>query len=77
MARAYIGEGVKFLGHGHGDPVAQVRESNLNELLWIDRAVEVATFTDSAGELDAGSVSGLPKVEAVHAARHFTDEHWG
>ena len=70
----YLRQGVEFLCHRHSDLAAQVRETNLNELLRVDRSMVVAAFSNVSGELDTGSVSGLPNIHAVDAARNFTDQ---
>jgi len=74
--RAHIRESVELLCHGHGDLVPQVRESNFNELLRIDRAMIVTALSNIARQFDACGVRGLPNVQTVHAARHLTDQYW-
>ena len=71
----YVGEGIEFLGHGHGDLIAEVGEANLNELLGVDRSVEVTALSDVSRELHTSSVGGLPNVQAVHSAGHLADQN--
>lgn len=51
------------------------REVDVDELAWIQRAMEVGGVGDRRGNRDASGVHGLPSVVAVHATRDLLDQN--
>lgn len=53
----------------------KVKPTHLNELLGVERAVEVSASTHGLGQHHTGRVHRLPAIGEVHSARDLLDQH--
>lgn len=76
MHDVYLGETEESQVAGDRQTTGDASKVNVDELAWVQRAMEVGGVGDRRGNGDACCVHGLPSVVAVHATRDLLDQNW-
>ena len=61
---------------GHRRILWQRRESNLDELLGIERSVIISSGCNRRWDNYTGSINCLPNVTSIYSSRNLTNQHW-
>lgn len=69
-------EFVNLYVSGHRRILWQRRESNLDELLWIERSVIISSGCNRTWDNYTSSINSLPNVTSIYSSRNLTNQHW-
>ena len=61
---------------GHRRILWQRRESNLDELLGIERSVIISSGCNRRWDNYTSSINSLPNVTSIYSSRNLTNQHW-